>query len=294
MELRFDHLTKTFGDVTAFDIPALAIESGEFFTFVGPPQSGKSTVLRVIAGLEAPSSGTISAGDRVLNDIQSGDRGVVLVPSGDGLDPGPDRFALFDEPLTEIDGSQRASTIEELKRLHARRGTTFIYATADQGEALALSDRIAVLRDGVVQQIGTPAELFERPANIFVAGFFGSPPMNVVPGILEKDGVAVEIGPRALQLNGTVTEDYARDVFLGVRPERVRLQRDPTTGWRGTVTRVDPVGGAIVVEVRVDGGEFVAREEGDGAYHVGDRVSVAMAPRDLYVFDAPGDRLEVR
>ena len=294
MELQFDHLTKTFGDVTAFDIPTLAIESGEFFTFAGPPQSGKSTLLQVIAGLEAPSTGTVSAGGRVLNDVQSGDRGVVLVPPGAGLDPGSEPFALFDDPMAQIDGAQRASAIEALKRLHTQRGTTFIYATSDQGEALALSDRVALLRDGVVQQVGTPADLFDRPANIFVAGFFGNPPMNVVPGILEKDGVAVEIGPRALQLNGTVTEEYARDVFLGVRPEHVRLRREPATGWRGTATRVEPSAGGTVIEVRVDGGEFVAREDGDSTYHVGDRVLVALAARHLHVFDAPGDRLKVR
>ena len=294
MQLRFDHLAKTFGEVTAFDIPTLTIESGEFFTFAGPPSSGKSTVLRVIAGLEAPSAGTLAGGDRVLNDIGPGDRGVVLVPSDDRLDPGPHPVALFDQPTAGADASQRASIIEELKRLHARLGTTFVYATADEGEALALSDRIAVLKDGVVQQVGTPEDVFERPENIVVAGFFGDPPMNVVPGILEKDGVAVEIGPRALQLNGVIAEEYVRDIFLGVRPEHVRLQREPMAGWRGRVTRVDSGDDRTVVEVHVDGGDFVAREDGESRYKVGDQVTIAMAPKHLYVFDAPGDRLAVR
>ena len=294
MRLRFDRLAKTFGDVTAFDIPTLTIESGEFFTFAGPVDSGKSTVLKVIAGLEAPSAGTLTAGDRVLNDADPGDRGVVLLTSADRLDPSPHPVALFDEPTRHVDASQRASIVEELKRLHTHLRTTFICAMADESEALALSDRIAVLKDGVVQQVGSPADVFERPANIIVAGFFGNPPMNVVPGILEKDGVAVEIGPRALQLDGVIAEEYARDVFLGVRPEYVRLRPAPTPGWPGRVTRVESSDDRTVIEVHVDGGDFVAREDGESRYEVGDRVSIAMAPKHLYVFDAPGDRLVVR
>ena len=294
MQLRFDHFAKTFGDVTAFDIPTLTITSGEFFTFAGPLNSGKSTVLKVIAGLEAPSAGTLTADDRVLNHVDPGDRGIVLVASDDRLDPGSHPVALFDEPTSRADASQRASIVEELKRLHVHLGTTFICATADESEALALSDRIAVLKDGVVQQVGTPADVFERPKNIVVAGFFGNPPMNVVPGILEKDGAAVEIGPRALPLNGVIAEEYARDIFLGVRPEHVRLQREPSAGWRGRVTRVESRDDSTMVEVHVDGGDFVAREDGESRYQVGDRVTVAMAPKHLYVFDAPGDRLVVR
>jgi ABC-type sugar transport system ATPase subunit len=293
MQLRFDRLAKAFGDLTAFDIPTLTIESGEFFTFAGAVNSGKSTVLKVIAGLEAPSAGTLTAGDRVLNDVAPGDRGVMLMAS-DRLDPSPYPVALFDEPTLRVGASQRASIVEELKRLHTQLGTTFICATADESEALALSDRIAVLKDGVVQQVGTPADVFDRPANIVVAGFFGNPPMNVVPGILEKDGVAVEIGPRALQLNGVIAEEYARDVFLGVRPEYVRLRPAPTPGWPGRVTRVESSADRTVIEVHVDGGDFVAREHGESRYQVGDRVSIAMAPKHLYVFDAPGDRLVVR
>ncbi len=294
MQLRFEHLTKTFGNITAFDIPTLTIESGEIFTFAGPPNSGKSTVLKVIAGVEAPSSGTLTLGDRVINDMDPGARDIVIVTPKGRLDPGAHAVALFDGPTSHIEPSLRASTVEELKRLHAQLGTTFICATADETEALALSDRIAVLKNGAVYQVGTPEDVFERPANIVVARFFGNPPMNVVPGILEKDGAAVEIGPRALQLNGVVTEEYVRDVFLGVRPEHVRLERDPTAGWRGRVTRVESSHTRTVIEVHVDGGDFIAREDRESRYRVGDQVAVTMTPKHLHVFDAPGDRLVVR
>ena len=117
--------------------------------------------------------------------------------------------------------------------------------------------------------------------------------MNVVPGILEKDGVAVEIGPRAVQLNGLVAEDYARDVFLGVRPEHIQLNPDPTAGWRGKVEAIRAQAGQTAIEVHVDGGEFIVQEVGDSSYQVGDRVSIAMPARHLHVFDAHGGRLEV-
>ncbi len=294
MQLRFEHLTKTFGDITAFDIPTLTIESGEIFTFAGPPNSGKSTLLKVITGVEAPSSGTLTLGDRVITDLDPGARAIVTVTPEGQLDPSTHAVALLDGPPSQIEPSLRASSVEELKRLHARLGMTFICSTAEESEALALSDRIAVLKDGTVYQVGTPEDVFERPANIVVARFFGNPPMNVMPGILEKDGVAVEIGPRALQLNGVVTEEYARDVFLGVRPEHVRLKRDPTAGWRGRVTRVESSHTRTVIEVHVDGGDLVAREDQESMYRVGDQVTVTMAPKYLHVFDAPGDRLVVR
>ena len=293
MQLRFDQLRKQFGDTTAFEIGTLVIESGELFTFAGPAGAGKSTLLNVIAGLESPSSGRLIAGERVLNDVAAVDRDVAVITPSDLLNPGTSAFALFDEPLRDLEPSRHASMIEELRRVHAELGTTFIYATSDQAEALWLSDRIAVLDHGTIDQVGTPTALLERPRTIRVAGFFGDPPMNVVPGILEKDGVAVEIGPRAVQLNGMIEETYARDVFLGVRPEHVRLERKPDTGWRGTVTTVEARHGHTTIGVRVDGGNFVAREEGESPYETGDRVAVSMASRQLHVFDERGVRLEV-
>ena len=293
MRLRFDCLTKKFGDVTAFHIPTLTIEPGEFFTFVGPAKCGKSTLLRVIAGTDEPSTGTLADDTVVFNEVSAADRGVETVSSDGSIKPDSCRYVVFDEPTSGLSDTESRALIGELKRSSLAQDTTVIIATADQGKALEFSDRMAVLDDGVVQQIGTPADIFDRPKNIVVAGFFGDPPMNVVPGILEKDGCAVEIGPRAVQLNGLIAEDYARDVFLGIRPEYIQLNPDPTAGWRGKVEGIRSQEGQTTVEVHVDGGEFIVREVAESRYKVGDRVSIAMPARRLHVFDAHGGRLEV-
>ena len=293
MGLRLDDLIKRFGDVTAFEVRALVIESGEFFSVVGPAGSGKSSLLNVIAGRETASQGTVTAGEQVLTDLAPADRGVALVPATSTLDPGTQPFSLFDDPLARLEGSVRASTRDELKRVHGRLGTTFVYATDNQEDALILSDRIVVLKDGKVQQVGTPTAVLTHPANTFVASFFGSPPMNLVPGILEKDGVAVEIGPRSIQLNGVVEEEFARDVFLGVRPEHVRVRPGVSDGWRGTVTAVDSGGAQTTITVKVDMGVFVACRDEAYEFEVGDPVLMTLPVQHLHVFDDRGGRLDV-
>ena len=205
------------------------------------------------------------------------------------------RFFLFDEPLSNLDAPLRASMRKELKRLHAHLGTTFIYVTHDQEEALSLSDRIAVLRDGRIQQCGTPLQIYDAPTTTFVASFFGSPPMNLVPAILEKEGVAVEIGNRMVQLHGTIDETYARDITVGVRPEHVRILPGSETGWRATVSFVESRGGVSTVEVIVEGERLVAIEHGSARHQVGDTVVVRIASQHLHVFDVKGGgRLDQR
>lgn len=292
MELRFNDVSKLFGKRKAFEIPRLEIRSGELFTFIGPPGSGKSSILNVIAGLEPLSSGTLTAGDRILNDLSIESRGVALVASTNYLDPGQQEISLFDDPLQLIESGERARKRDAIKRLHDDLCKTFIYATEDQADALAISDRLAVLNDGRIQQVGTPAEIFEAPTNTFVASYFGAPPMNVVPGILEKDGQAIEIGPRAIQLGCIVRDTYARDVFLGIRPEHVRLRPADQGGWRGTVARVGRVGDDTTVEVTVDMGSFVALQVGEPTHSPGDVVAILLPAMHLHIFDSRGERLE--
>ena len=204
------------------------------------------------------------------------------------------RFFLFDEPLSNLDAPLRASMRRELKRLHRHLGTTFIYVTHDQEEALSLSDRIAVLHDGRVEQCAAPAVVYEEPATTFVASFFGNPPMNLVPAILEKDGVAVEIGNRMIPLNGTIDEIYVRDVTVGIRPEHVRVLPGTETGWRATVTFVESRGGMSTVEVTAEGQRFVAVAADPSPHQVGDAVVLRILSRHLHVFDLKGGRLNQR
>ena len=293
MQFRFDHVTKQFGDATALDIPSLTIQPGEFFSFVGRAGAGKSTALRLIAGVEAPTAGTLALGDRVLDSADGVSADVRIVPTDAILRPGEQPFSLFDDPLAGLEGTERVESREKLKGLHGQLGTTFVYATDDQEEALALSDRIAVLHEGRLHQVGTPSAVFDEPRTTAVASFFGSPPMNVVAGILEKDSVAVEIGPRLVQLPGVVEQTYARDVFLGIRPEHVKLKAGSTHGWKATVSSVTPIENGTAIEVTVDMGAFVAREEGKVAHKVGDTVFLTLPRKHLHLFDDRGVRLDI-
>jgi len=130
---------------------------------------------------------------------------------------------LFDEPLSNLDAKLRTQMRAEIRRLHNRLGVTSIYVTHDQVEAMTLADRIVVMNDGRIEQIGTPMELFQNPANTFVAGFLGSPPMNQIKGTLTETGVA--IGDVNINLNKQVGSNVGRDIVLGIRP--VRRQSGP-------------------------------------------------------------------
>ena len=293
MQLRFDQVTKRFGDATALDIPALTIQPGDFFSFVGPAGAGKSTALRLIAGVEAPSTGTLALGDRVLDSADGVSSDVRVVPTDAVLRPGGQPVSLFDDPLVGLDASERSVTREKLKKLHQELGTTFVYATEDQEEALALSDRIAVLHEGQIHQVGTPSAVFDQPRTTAVAAFFGSPPMNIVAGILEKDGAAVEIGPRSIQLNGAVQHGQFRDVWLGIRPEHVGLRTGSTAGWKAKVSSVTPIESGSAIAVTVDMGAFVAREKGEVRYKVGDTVLLTLPRKHLHLFDQRGLRLDI-
>ena len=293
MQLRFDQVTKRFGDATALDIPALTIQPGEFFSFVGPAGAGKSTALRLIAGVEAPSTGTLALGDRVLDSADGVSSDVRVVPTDAVLRPGEQPVLLFDDPLVGLDASERSVTREKLKELHQELGTTFVYATEDQEEALSLSDRIAVLHAGQIHQVGTPSAVFDQPRTTAVAAFFGSPPMNIVAGILEKDGAAVEIGPRSIQLNGAVQHGQFRDVWLGIRPEHVGLRTGSTAGWKAKVSSVTPIESGSAIAVTVDMGAFVAREKGEVRHKVGDTVLLTLPRKHLHLFDQRGLRLDI-
>lgn len=352
LELHLEGLTKRFGDTVAVAIPVLVIQPGTFFTFVGPSECGKSTLLNLIAGLEEPTTGTLRVGDRVLNGLAPSERGVGFVFQnctlhlhrtvfeniafslqmgrhlndevtrrvretadllgltsllaqrlGQLSDSERQRVALgyaivskphlflFDEPLSKFDAPLRASMSRELKRLHAHLGTTFVYVTHDQEDALLLSDQIAVLRDGTIQQCGSPSQIYREPANTFVASFFGRPSINLVPAILEKDGAAVQIGIRSIQLAGIIEENYCRDVTVGIRPEHVRLSRDVASGWRGHVTFAESRDGVARVEVEVEGTRLVSLERDETGLQLGEPVAVHIAPPHFIVFDENGWRL---
>src|SRR5437867_10504232 len=149
---------------------------------------------------------------------------------------------LMDEPLSSLDAKLRVEMRTELKRLHASLGSTFVYVTHDQAEAMTMADRIVVMRDGVIQQVGTPLAIYIDPVNRFVAGFFGVPAMNFVEGELARDGETLTFRAPALRVPVAAPASAGTPVaVLGVRPEHVRLA-DTAGGWPATVSLTKTLG----------------------------------------------------
>ncbi len=189
---------------------------------------------------------------------------------------------LFDEPLSNLDAKLRAELRRELKLLHHTLGSTMIYVTHDQVEAMTLASRIVVMKGGVIQQIGTPAEVYERPANLFVAGFLGAPAINLVPARVGADGRTLD-GALPLQLaEGRATAGQA--VVLGVRPEHIRLQDDGR--WRATVELVEPMGTHQVVWMKLGTQGFSALVHDGRRVAAGDVLAFDLDESALSVFDA--------
>ena len=294
--LKLEHVKKVYDkNVVAVHDFNLEIKDKEFIVFVGPSGCGKSTTLRMIAGLEDISEGTLTIGNRVVNDVEPKDRDIAMVFQNYALYPHitvyenmafslrlrkmdneevhrrvceaaeilgitqylarkpkalsggqrqrvaigraivrePQVF-LMDEPLSNLDAKLRNQMRAEIILLRKRIDTTFIYVTHDQTEAMTLGDRIVIMKDGYIQQVGTPQEVFETPKNLFVAGFIGSPQMNFLKAKLVKNsdryaaelyGIRVELDEkRSAKLRAKNAQPG--QVILGVRPEHAQLRFD--------------------------------------------------------------------
>ncbi|MBX3029903.1 MAG: sn-glycerol-3-phosphate ABC transporter ATP-binding protein UgpC [Chloroflexi bacterium] len=202
---------------------------------------------------------------------------------------------LMDEPLSNLDAILRVQMRSELLQLHRRVGKTTIYVTHDQVEAMTMADRIVVLKDGAVQQIGTTREIYSRPANTFVATFVGSPQMNLLPGHIERrDGSVAFVGVVRIGLDAAPPVEDGTQVTLGIRPEDIRLRSAETPGADAvaTVRLVEDVGAEDFVTVDIDGTRCVVRVAGHGSVSEGTTVALEI-PRDvLHVFGADGTRMD--
>jgi ABC-type sugar transport system ATPase subunit len=200
---------------------------------------------------------------------------------------------LMDEPLSNLDALLRVQMRSELLKLHKRVGRTTIYVTHDQIEAMTMADRIVVLRDGVVQQVGTPGEVYSRPANTFVAIFVGSPPMNLIPGRLgTHDGRYRFSGPVNVDLDGLVPPGLASDaITLGIRPENIVLAGpNDAASIPGSVELVEAVGADSYLSVAIDDGlSIMTRVPADTRVAEGERVHLRFPPQQLRLFDAAGN-----
>ena len=206
---------------------------------------------------------------------------------------------LFDEPLSNLDAQLRVETRVELSRLHRKLGATMVYVTHDQSEALTLGDRIAVLKDGVLQQMATPMQLYHQPANKFVAGFIGSPSMNFLEGVIRREGPGAERTFRGIDLSIDVSlrAEAPDRVFLGIRPQHLEVFGGASAGGDGTLRAevgvVEPMGNEQIVYVTLSGGDrLVAVAPPDQQVIPGDVVSIRVRPEGIHLFDSvSGSRL---
>mgnify|MGYP001131967498 CR=1 FL=1 len=200
---------------------------------------------------------------------------------------------LMDEPLSNLDAALRISTRAEIKQLHQAMQTTFVYVTHDQAEALTLADRIVVMREGVIQQIGSPDAIYERPSNIFVASFLGNPSINLLEGNLIEDGGKILFRRGALELSPPpalaqrLAGQAGRAVVLGLRAEDVEIGA-ATSGvdaLQGRVMSVLPVGSDQFLEVAIEGGKLFFRVDKGGRYQLGEHVTLRCNRERLHWFD---------
>ncbi len=202
---------------------------------------------------------------------------------------------LFDEPLSNLDAQLRVQMRAEIKALHQRLTTTTVYVTHDQVEAMTMADRIVVMNDGNVEQVGAPLELFDRPANLFVARFIGSPAMNLVEGrIISAGGVPTFVaGNLSVRLANAPAVSGGQDVVLGFRPEHLGFAGAGGTGiLNAEVVVVEPTGTETLLNVSAEGRTFLAVFRERLAVNPGDRVSLAINPGHVHLFDkASGKRL---
>src|SRR5205809_596299 len=349
-------LNKKFDEVHAVKDVNLQVRDKEFMVFVGPSGCGKTTTLRMVAGLEAITSGDILIGDRVVNELPPMDRDIAMVFQNYALYPHMsvydnmafglkmrkfdkgeikrrvDRAAaildigqllerkprqlsggqrqrvalgraivrdpkvfLFDEPLSNLDAKLRVQMRVELKKLHERLGTTAIYVTHDQVEAMTLGDRVVVMKDGWVQQVGEPLDLYNTPANKFVAGFIGSPAMNFADvtvteanGSLlgENKGLRIKLPDAIAQ---RVRAHSSRDITLGIRPEDLTVATASDSAdlcFDAAVEVVEMLGSEIILDMKVGDGMMVASVEPTKKVKLHDTLRLAMRPSRLHVFDA--------
>ncbi len=221
--------------------------------------------------------------ERLPKQLSGGQRQRVAMGRAIVRDP---QVFLFDEPLSNLDAKLRVQMRTEIKALHQRLKVTTVYVTHDQIEAMTMADRIVVMHDGIVEQVGTPLELYDSPANLFVAGFIGSPAMNFLAGIVRRDG-----GSAAIELPGGYTMPAATSaaagsaVKVGIRPEHLTLA-PAGQGISARINVIEPTGSETFVQADIDGEPLTAVFHERHPLHPGAMLSLTPRADQLHVFDA--------
>ncbi|RUM22294.1 sn-glycerol-3-phosphate ABC transporter ATP-binding protein UgpC [Rhizobium vallis] len=224
--------------------------------------------------------------DRYPRQLSGGQRQRVAM--GRAIVRDPEVF-LFDEPLSNLDAKLRVAMRAEIKELHQRLKTTTVYVTHDQIEAMTMADKIVVMHDGIVEQIGTPLELYDRPANLFVGGFIGSPAMNMIHGRLDPDDASqfVAVNGTRLPVANPPASAKGRDLVYGLRPEYISLDQN---GLPAEIVVIEPTGYETHLTVRLGGSEVscVFRERVNA--RPGEAIRVGIDAAHVHLFDAEGGR----
>ena len=334
-------LSKSWGNAVGVKQMSLDIADGEFLVLLGPSGCGKTTTMRMVAGLEDPSTGEVWIGDRCVNGLEPKDRDVAMVFQSYGLYPNmtveenisfplrirgmpgaqikpavlkaaaqveltdyldrrpkelsggqrqrvalaraivrQPKVFLMDEPLSNLDAKLRVTMRSHIKHLHHTLGVTTIYVTHDQIEAMTLADRVVVMSRAEIQQIGTPEVIYNQPANLFVAGFIGSPSMNLIAGAL-RDGVFEAPG---VSVPGFGTQSRP-DVVLGVRAEDMAVTAPEQAQIRAEVFSFELTGDSTLVMVRIGEQVVTARAAKDYRARIGEPAGFAISAQQCHIFD---------
>jgi multiple sugar transport system ATP-binding protein len=345
MEVRFEKVHKSFGDVVAVEDLDLVVQDGEFLVLLGPSGCGKTTSLRMLAGLEEVTGGRIFIGERDVTRAEPRERDVAMVFQSYALYPhmsvadnigyplrirkvseeerkervrraaemleiahlldrsprqlsggqsqrvalgraivrNPSAF-LMDEPLSNLDALLRQQMRGELRHLQASLGVTCIYVTHDQEEAMTLGDRIVVMKDGLIQQVGSPEDIYGSPASTFVAGFIGKPPMNLVRGRIGGDG-AVQLSSGTLPLGQRAAPASNRAVIVGLRAQDMRLVGGDDGDLGGRLYVVEDLGDEVLATVEMGDERVRVRCDRGFRARVDQDVRVSVNAEHVYLFD---------
>lgn len=231
--------------------------------------------------------------DRKPKALSGGQRQRVAIGRAIVRDP---KIFLFDEPLSNLDAELRVATRKELAALHGEIGGTMIYVTHDQVEAMTLADRIVVLRAGRIEQVGTPLDVYNHPANLFVAGFIGSPRMNLLPARVTGSGqVAVGTETRSISVPSTGHAAVGAAVTLGARPEHIEVVDEAQADLVVTLDLVEQLGGETYLYGSAPGlPQITVRQDGQAAYDRNQRLGLRLRREALHFFDADGNAIRIR